>query len=224
MRFTTVLATGHLPGPSDGHRSPPTSLLFHVNSDVFPRRLQLSERMGQQLQVHGVTAVPKSTASLRLVSCPQPGLPAHTGAAPPLTVLLIPPGVGSVATLSPCPPLQHPACVWSALPSPSAPSGGFAYRCPCLVQLGVGGGAWSTGGGTMAAQKWVSFSCCLLRAAVSHPCQRGTLGSGVWGLQGALGRPLAPLEPCHPYCDQSLSSLSVTGVTRAMGGWPAGLV
>lgn len=59
----------------------------------------------------------------------------------------------------------------------------------------------------MAAQKRVPLACCPLRAAAARPCQYGMLGSGVWGLWGALGLRLAPL---------GASSRSVSG-SRFLG-------
>lgn len=134
--------------------------------------------VGQQLVGTPLGLGPRSQCPV-----PQPRAPQlRVGLGPPPVALLTPPRVGA----------GRPApCGWR-LVCAGPPSVGFAYRCPGLVQLKGGGGARSTGAGTMAAQKRVPLARCLLRAAAACPCQWGTLGSGLWGLQGALGLRLAP--------------------------------
>lgn len=105
-----------------------------------------------------------------------------------------------MATPSPCPPLQHPAMSGLLSPPSPVPSGGFAYRCPCLVQLRSGGGAqkhrWCDNGHLEMGLILLlpPQSCCLVPMPVGD--------RGLWRV-GPLGSPW-----CTISCPWSLVTLS----------------
>lgn len=190
-RVTAVIVREHLPGLSDWSPLFLLISLFHVNSGhccVSKETSQLSERTGQQLQVHGVTAVPKSRASLR------PECPALSRGLP----------VGQPLLSRSCSPSQGGVC-GHPVPLPSSPAPCLRLVCfalPLCTLWGIciqvsqpgaaGGGEWGTehrwwdnGRSEMGLILLLPPQSCPLT-----PMPAGTVGSGV----GPPGSPWSALS------------------------------